>query len=127
MYRSDYCDVDYLEGTNVVHVKWKKFCSGNDYRAPLLHAVEIMKAHENCHYVADTRDGFENEEADTQWLFDEFIPLAAATGCKYIFFIIRPDNSLKEELEGQSVELNKYFKVVACFDLGEINEYLKNN
>jgi len=29
-----------------------------------------MKNHNDCQYVADTRDGFENEQADTQWLFD---------------------------------------------------------
>ena len=111
---------------NVVFVEWKKFCAGNDYRNPLRYALEIMKNHDDCHYVADTRNGFENEAEDTQWIFNEFIPKAAASGCKYIFFIISPDNNLKEELEGQSVELKKHFKVHACFDLDEVKQILQN-
>ena len=62
MYRSDFCDVDYLEKLNVVFVKWKKFCCGEDYRKPLREAVRIMAEHEDCHYVADTRSGFEDTD-----------------------------------------------------------------
>ena len=124
MYQSEYCDVSYIKDINVVYVEWKKFCCGKDYREPLLHAIEIMSANENCHYVADTRNGFENEEEDTLWVFNEFIPRAVSTGCKYIFFIIHPDNNLKEELEGQSVELKKFFQVIACFNIEEVKQIL---
>jgi hypothetical protein len=124
MYRSEYCDVDYLEDFNIVFVKWKKFCKQDDYRNPLLYAVDIMKNHADCHYVADTRDGFENEEADTQWIFNEFLPQTASTTCKAIFFIIDNDHSLKEELEGQSVELRKWFDVHYCFSLDEVGGLL---
>ena len=65
MYRSEFGDVDYLADLNVVFVKWKKFCCGDDYRNILLYAIEVMKNITGCHYVADTRDGFENEEAET--------------------------------------------------------------
>lgn len=124
MYRSAYCDVDYLEDLNAVLIKWKKFCRQDEYRAPLLLALEIMGQHPGCQYIADTRDGFENEQSDTQWLFDTFLPQAAATSCRMIFFIIDRDNRLKEELEGQSVELRKLFEVHYCFDLDEVKEIL---
>jgi hypothetical protein len=126
MYQSEFCNVSHIQDMNVVYVEWKKFCRDKDYREPLLHAINIMEANANCHYVADTRNGFENEEADTQWVFNEFIPLAASAGCNYIFFIINPDNNLKEELEGQSVELKKFFQVVACYSLDEVKEFLHN-
>ena len=125
MYLSEFCDVNYNEKLNIVFVKWKKFCSLNYYRDPLNHALEIMKNHKNCHYVADTRDGFENEKADTEWLFSEWLPrVASQTTCEIIFFIINEDNKLKEELEGQSTELGKFFKVVYCFSLNEVKEKL---
>lgn len=127
MFQSEFCDVSYLPELNAAFVQWKKFCRDKDYRAPLLYAVEIMKAHDGCRYVADTRTGFENEEADTQWVFNEFIPLAASAGCKYIFFIINPDNRLKEELEGQSAELKKHFEVIVCHGLEEVGEILCDN
>ena len=60
MYISEYCEVDYEEKYNVVLVKWKKFCCNQDYRKPLEYALDIIREHENCDYVADTRSGFEN-------------------------------------------------------------------
>ena len=125
MYRSEFSDVDYLEDLNVAFVKWKKFCRQDDYRNTLLCAIDIMKNHPGCHYVADTRDGFENEEADTQWVFDVFVPQTALTTCKAIFFIIDNDNSLKAELEGQSSELGKKFDVHYCFGLDDVKEILE--
>jgi hypothetical protein len=124
MYKSEYSDVTYLEDLNVVFVRWKRFCRQDDYRNPLLYALQIMRKHNGCHYVADTRDGFENEQTDTQWLFDVFLPQTALTTCKAFFFIIDNDNSLKEELEGQSVELKKRFDVHYCFGLDEVETLL---
>ena len=126
MYRSEFCDVDYNKEMNIVLVTWKKFCHQDDYRNPLLHALEIMKENDGCQYVADTRCGFENEKADTQWLFDVFLSQAAKTSCKMIFFIISKDNKLKEELEGQSVELKKLFDVYYCFNLNDVKTILED-
>ena len=125
MFQSEFCDVVYNEELNVVFVKWKKFCCNENYRKPLLYALEIMKNHNNCQYVADTRDGFENDPVDTQWLFDEWLPQVSMTSCKNIFFIIDNNNKLKEELEGQSIELKKQFNVYYCFSLDEIKNILK--
>lgn len=127
MYKTEFAEVSYNSDLNVVFVKWKKFCKGNDYRKPLLFAIDIMKKYINCNYVADTTDGFENDDEDTQWVFKEFIPQVSATTCKIIFFIIRPDNNLKAELEGQSVELKKYFRVCACYDFNEIKKILEKS
>jgi len=124
MYKSDFCDVDYNEELNIVFVKWKKFCNQDNYRKPLLVALDIMKNNNNCNYVADTIEGFENEKADTEWLFNEYLPKVKLTSCKKIFFIINKDNRLKEELEGQAVELKKLFDVIYCFGLDEVRTIL---
>ena len=76
MYKSDFCEVSYSEELNSVLVTWKKFCRGDDYRDPLRCALSVMKDCIGCNYCADTRNGFENEEADTQWVFDYFLPQA---------------------------------------------------
>lgn len=123
MFHSEFCDVTYNEELNIVFVQWKKFCRQTDYRTPLLRALDGMREHSGCHYAADTREGFENEPADTQWLFDVFLPQTALTGCKAFFFIIDPDNTLKEELEGQAAELRKLFAVHYCFGLDEVKRF----
>ena len=62
--------------------------------------------------------------SDTQWVFDVFLPQAAETSCQKIFFIIDDNNTLKEELEGQSAELGKPFDVHYCFGLDDIKQIL---
>ena len=99
-YSSEYCDVEYLKEHETVLVTWKKFCKGDDYRAPLEKALDIIKEHK-CGYTADTRNGFENDAEDTKWVADHFMKKASEYGCKCIYFIIDDENNLKDELEGQ--------------------------
>ena len=127
LYASEFCDVKYDKKLNTVFVKWKKFCCQDDYRAPLLFALDIMREYDGCQYVADTRDGFENEPADTQWLFDVFLPQTALTTCKMIIFIITEDRSLEKELEGQAVELRKFFSVNYCVNIDEVKTILEQH
>ena len=42
MYSTEYCEVKYEENYNVVFVKWKRFCSYDDYRKPLEYALEML-------------------------------------------------------------------------------------
>lgn len=124
MYVSEFCEVSYNGEPNLAFVQWKKFCRQEEYRTPLRYALGLLQAHDGCNYCADTRDGFENEEADTKWLFEYFLPSAAKTTCKKIFFIIDRDNALKEELDGQSAELGKLFAVHYCFTLEDVGKIL---
>ena len=124
VYKSEFCNVSYNKKLNIVFVEWKKYCHNNDYRDPLRYAIEIMKNHNGCNYCADTRNGFENEKDDTQWVFDVFLPQVAETSCKKIFFIIDNNNTLKDELEGQSSKLSEKFEVHYCFGLNDIKNVL---
>jgi len=121
MYKSEYCEVAYVENYNVVLVKWKKFCCNQDYRKPLEHALDIIREHEGCDYVADTRNGFENIPEDTQWVAEYFMPTAVENGCKCIYFIIDENNSLKEELEGQARGSSDKIEFRYVYSLEEIN------
>ena len=121
MYKSEYCEVAYVENYNVVLVKWKKICCNQDYRKPLEHALDIIREHEGCDYVADTRNGFENIPEDTQWVAEYFMPTAVENGCKCIYFIIDENNSLKEELEGQARDSSDKIEFRYVYSLEEIN------
>lgn len=120
MYNSEFCEVNYNEKYNVVFVKWKKFCSFEDYRNPLLYALKIMKEHDECNYAADTRNGFENHPDDTKWVAEYFIPEAVKAGCRCIYFIIDKENSLKEELQGQEQDSSDKIEFKYIYDLQEI-------
>jgi len=122
MYKTKYCEVHYEETYNVVFVKWKEFCYFDDYRKPLEYALDIIKNHSGCNYVADTRTGFENHPDDTKWVADIFIPTAVEYGCKTIYFIIDESNSLKEELEGQESDSSDKIEFRYIYNLDEIEK-----
>lgn len=124
-YLSEFCDIHYEEKNNVVFVAWKKFCCGRDYREPLEFALAIIKSHKGCNYVADTRTGFENHIDDTKWVADAFIPTAVEYGCKYIFFIIDKNNSLREELGRQEADSKDKLQFKYFYSLDEIGEFLQ--
>ena len=120
MYLSEYCDVNYNETYNIVFVKWKKFCCMEDYRKPLIFALDIIKQYK-CDYVADTRDGFENIPEDTKWVADYFMPKAAEYGCRCIYFIIDENNTLKDELEGQAKDSQELVQFKYIYDIDEVS------
>ena len=121
MYKSEFCEVSYEEKHNIVLVKWKKFCCNEDYRKPLEYALDIIKQNENCDYVADTRNGFENIPEDTRWVAEYFMPTAVSYGCKYIYFIIDENNTLKEELEGQESDSSDKINFRYIYSLEELD------
>lgn len=123
MYSSKFCDVKYDKDYNVVFVTWKAFCCWDDYRKPLEYALEIIKEHK-CNYVADTRSGFENIDEDTAWVADYFMPKAVEYGCKYIYFIIDENNSLKEELEGQQADSASIIDFKYIYRIEEVKDNL---
>ena len=120
IYLSDVCDVYYLSDKNVVLVHWKKYCELESYRTPLEHVLRVIKDHEGCNYVADTRDGFEDNPLDTKWVAEYFMPKAKEYGCKIIYFIIDKANSLKDELEGQEKDSSSLLKFSYIYGLNDI-------
>ena len=119
-YLSEFCDVFYVEDRNVVLVHWKKYCELEQYRAPLECALNVIREHEGCNYVADTRDGFEDNPQDTKWVADHFMPKAKEYGCRIIYFIIDKDNSLKYELEGQEKDSSSLLEFRYIYGMDEI-------
>lgn len=119
MFVSEYCEVNYNAEFNVVFVKWKKFCKLDDYRSPLLYALEIIKKH-RCNYTADTRDGFEDDPRDMVWVRDYFVPKAVEYGCKTIYFIIDEENALADELQGQENDAKGKIEFKYIFSLQDI-------
>ena len=120
IYLSDTCDVYYVAEKNVVLVHWKKYCELEKYRTPLEAALLVIKEHRDCNYVADTRNGFEDNPLDTKWVAECFMPQAKENGCRIIYFIIDKDNSLKEELEGQEKDSASLLEFRYIYDLDDI-------
>ncbi len=68
-------------------------------------------------WITDTTNGFENIEEDSKWLVEKFIPQTIDSSCESIFFIMREDSSLKDEIYTQKEALSQYFDVKIVEDL----------
>ena len=121
IYLSEFCDVFYVLEKNVVLVHWKKYCELEQYRLPLEKALVEIRNHSGCDYVADTRDGFEDNPLDTKWVAEYFMPKAKEYGCRIIYFIIDKENSLKEELEGQEKDSASLLEFRYIYGIEEVN------
>ena len=108
---SEFCNVKYIEEDNVVLLTWKKFCSYDNYRNPVIFAVDLMKETGCNKFVCDARNGFEDEKDDVEWGFNVFLPSLAKTSCKKIVFIMEKVNEIEEEMDMWTKEFSKYFEV----------------
>ncbi|PTB83630.1 hypothetical protein C9926_01890 [Sulfurovum lithotrophicum] len=111
MYKTEYCEVTYLEDENAIFCAWKQPCKGDDYRNPFKYALEEITKHNISTWITDTSKGFENEEADTQWLIKEFMPQLVESSVNKIVFVIKKDSPLMNEIMGQVEALSAYFEV----------------
>lgn len=112
MFDTEFCNVSYNEKDDVVVLRWKKFCCGDDYRNPVNYALTLLKENEGSNLVVDARNGFEDEKEDAQWGINEFIPNMAKTKCKVVVFIMNEVNDIEEEMDMWTKAFMKYFKVI---------------
>jgi len=120
MYNSDYCKLQHLKAQNAILCEWKEYCNGDDYREPLLYAKDEIVKYNITTWITDTTHGFKNDDADTRWLLEEFVPMMIESSIKKIIFIIASESPLIEEIRGQEVVLREYFEVKLIESLNDI-------
>lgn len=110
-YDSEYCNVRYIENDNVVFLAWKQFARLDDYRKPILFALDLLKHYPNSNFVVDARNGFEDDKEDVTWGFTELLPNMAKTDCKFVIFIMQKTDYIQAEMDLWTKEFGKYFTV----------------
>ena len=111
MYNTKFCKITHLKEKNAILCEWKQKCLGDDYRNPFRYAMKEIEKHNIGTWITDTTNGFENEEADTKWLLEEFVPSMISSSIEKIIFIITDDSPLMEEIWGQTEALSRFFEV----------------
>ncbi len=111
MYDSPYSRVTYIKSKNAIFFEPKQFCKGDDYRNPFRYGAELIEKYHPTTWITDTTHGFENEEADTVWLLEEFVPKMIDSSIEKIIFIIKDDSPLMNEILGQKEALGVFFEV----------------
>ncbi len=120
MFDSDYCHVEYKEKENVVLLTWKKESHGEHYRKPTTFALELVRKYDNCNFVCDARNGFEDTVEDTEWVKTVFLPELSKAGCKQVVFIMNEVNDIEEEMDMWTAEFCKYFTVHKVTDFEDV-------
>ena len=126
MFDSEYCNVQYLIEDKVVLLTWKKFSSGENYRNPMNYSLEIFNSNQVSNFVVDARNGFEDEKADVDWAFTEFLPKMADTNCKKVVFIMEVVNDIQGEMDMWTKEFSRYFRVFRATSYKEALELLES-
>ena len=111
MYNTPYCKVEYLQEKNATLCQWKQFCKGDDYRDPFRYGAKLIEKYHPNIWITDTTNGFENDEVDTQWLLEEFVPKMIESSIGKIIFIIQNGSPLMDEIMGQKKALGEFFEV----------------
>ena len=120
MYNTPYFKVQYLKNKNVIFCEPKQFCKGNDYRDPFRYGAKLIEKYRPTVWITDTIHGFENEEPDTLWLLEEFVPKMIESSIEKIIFIIKNDSPLMNEILDQKEALGAFFEVELVENLEKI-------
>lgn len=111
MFESPFCKVEFCEEEQAVRIAWKQFCCGEDYREPVRHALRLLREHSGAPLLIDARNGFEDEKADVEWGFAEFLPKLPGAGCRRVVFLMNEVNEIEEEMDLWGKEFQKYVTV----------------
>jgi len=87
----------------------------------LLYAKDEIAKYNITTWITDTTHGFKNDDADTRWLLEEFVPMMIESSIEKIIFIITGESPLIEEIQGQEVALSEFFEVELVEDLEGIH------
>lgn len=71
-----------------VVITWRGFNEGQEFRAPMERALEILRENKASRWLADLRDAKVNTEDDQQWLHSDLIPRAMHAGCRFTAFVV---------------------------------------
>ena len=124
IFNSEYCKVSYIEEYNIVFLVWKKFCCGENYRKPTLHALDLLKKFKDSNFVFDARNGFEDEKEDVEWGFNILLPSMSKTTCKNVVFIMNEVSNIEGEMNMWEKEFKKYFNIKRVLSFEEAVNYL---
>ena len=124
MFESDYAEIKYIAKDNVVFHTWKKEAHYENYRAPVMTSLSLLRIHKGSYFVVDARNGFEDVEADVKWGFDYFLPELKKTGCRIWAFILPEVSDIEGEIDLWTAEIEKNFQVIRATSYDEIIEQL---
>lgn len=71
-----------------VVITWRGFNEGQEFRAPMERALEVLRANRASRWLADLRDAKVNTAEDQQWLQSDLIPRAMQAGNRFTAFVV---------------------------------------
>lgn len=101
---SDFCNVQRVAGDGIVLLTWKKYAHHDDYRAPTLFALELLRSSGEKVFVIDARSGFEDHEDDIVWAFSTLLPAMATTDLRHVAFIMNGAGEIEGEMDMRTRE-----------------------
>ena len=76
--------------TNACVFTMKTYGVRDDFRTPVMHAIEIIRKHNSKHLIIeDSCEGLPDiKEDDLKWMKKVVLPKLQETSCEHIFFVV---------------------------------------
>ena len=120
MFESEFAKTQYIAKDNAVFHVWKQEAHFDNYRAPVIASLEMLRANPGSLFIVDACNGFEDVPEDVEWGFQFFLPELKKTGCKVWGFILPEESNIEGEIDLWTAEIEKNFTVIRAVSYDEI-------
>lgn len=80
--------ISFDEGLQAVHLEWKRYAEGEEFRSGFLVGLELLQQKRLCRWLGDCRLLGPMTQADQQWINEEWHPRAAAAGMRWVAIVL---------------------------------------
>jgi len=93
VFESEAFSLRYEEEVNACVLVLKTYSGKDDFRTPMMHALEIIKKHDCEDFIIDGRLCLNESEADRKWMRKVMLPKLCTTKCRNLYFVVDEDKS----------------------------------
>lgn len=124
MYDSPSSSVHFDETISAVICLWKTNCDANCYQTTMLEGMKILLETHCKTWLIDFNDEVDKLPEDAEWFVNTFLPMTVNDSIENIFFIIRPNCQIKNEIIDKRVNHYKdLFNVEIFENMEEVYTY----
>jgi len=128
MYDSPNSSISFDETIGAAICLWKKNCDAKCYQTTMLEGMKILLETHCKTWIIDFYDEVDKLPEDTEWFINTFLPMTVNDSVENVFFIIRPNCQIKQEIMEKRVNHYKDDINVQIFEnLEEVYAYCSKN
>ena len=119
MYDSPYSNITYDQKINAVICTWKQICDAENYHMTMLEGINKVIKTQSKSWIEDFLEDVDKIPEDLEWFVNSFLPLTIENSIEYIYFVMRPECTIKKDIEMRAELYKDFFNVKIFSSLEE--------